>query len=155
MVVQLATIMLACMMRKPARLTANALLITTAMKATAELQQQQQQQGRLSPSCRQHDTRPHTQVLQLSTPRAVTVHSSMCTAVCLLVMSSTATACIQSACGTSRDLQCCNDSDYLSSSAAHLLPGVPLKKTSIGLMRLASAITLATNVYARNSRKNL
>lgn len=37
MVVQLAASMLACMIRKPARLTANALLTTTAMKAIADL----------------------------------------------------------------------------------------------------------------------
>lgn len=37
MVVQLAASMLACITRKPAKLTANALLMTTAIKATAEL----------------------------------------------------------------------------------------------------------------------
>jgi len=45
MVVQLAASMLACMMRKPARLTANALLMTTAMKHIAVLHQHQQQRA--------------------------------------------------------------------------------------------------------------
>lgn len=37
MVVQLAEIMFVCMIKKPARLTANALFTTTAMNAMAEL----------------------------------------------------------------------------------------------------------------------